>query len=525
MAINARFLVDVVSRTITGGSPDLVTNGMVLTRSVFMPTDQPAMEFSSATAVANFFGDDSKEASFAQQYFMGLTNQQKAPETLVIGNLLVGGMPAWVRSKVDLDLDDLKELTKEKARTITFKVDGVKKTAEVSFKEATSMSHAAVLIVTPINEGLTSQNYVVRGEWTENLKSFVFSVAFNDFAQESGVLPEHLPTLELSDQVADPEFQKALGLTKEAGAIVSAPRRPMTLAQNLDLITATTANWTQFTTLNSLESMYENQEKALQAAKELSAWADLYDDAVYVFWSNDKRMTDPLTQKETIAAKLKGLYNCTICVYAESAKTAATVIAYPATIKWDAVQGIKVLFGKAASGIPAIVTTEEEARALDKIGVTYIGQFATRNAEFTFANSGALTSSMYGYYDVLIGQIWFKAKCQRACMDGFASVNRVPYNAKGFSMIEAWLADPIEAAKKVGVIDTGLRLSNAQKAQILQETGSSTVLSDLENNGYWLQVEAPEANVRAQRGSPTMNLLVTYAGSVQKIELPITCVL
>ena len=132
---------------------------------------------------------------------------------------------------------------------------------------------------------------------------------------------------------------------------------------------------------------------------------------------------------------------------------------------------------------------------------------------------------MYGFYDVLIAQIWFKAKCQRACMDGFASVNRVPYNTQGFTMIRAWLADPIAAAKKVGVIDTGLRLSNAQKAQILQETRSDTVISDLENNGYWLMIESPEANVRAQRGSPTMNLLITYAGSVQKIELPITCVL
>lgn len=522
MAINARFLVDVVSRTITGGSPDLVTNGMVLTRSLLIPTDRPAMEFSSASAVANFFGDDSEEASFAQQYFMGLTNQQKAPETLVIGSLLVEPTYAWVRMPVNAELEELKALTKDKARKITLMIDGVKTVGDVSFAEADSMSAVAESIVSSLNEGsLSSRKMKLNADYIEGLKSVVLTLKPTESQEANKTLPSvTLPNLK---DVEDAEFQQALCLTIEAGAVVSSPSKGMTLAKNLDAITSTTANWTQFTTLHSLEEMYK--DKALDAAKELSAWADIYDDAVFVFWSNDKRMVDPLTQKGSIAANLHGLYNCTICVYSESAKTAATVLAYPATIKWDAVQGVKVLFGKAASGVPAIVTTEEEARALDKIGVTYIGQFATRNAEFTFANSGALTSSMYGYYDVLIGQIWFKAKCQRACMDGFASVNRVPYNAKGFSMIEAWLADPIEAAKKVGVIDTGLRLSNAQKAQILQETGSSTVLSDLENNGYWLQVEAPEANVRAKRGSPTMNLLVTYAGSVQKIELPITCVL
>ena len=500
MAINARLLVDITSRTITGGSADLVTNGMVLTTSDLIPADKPALEVTSATMASNFFGDDSLEARFALQYFIGLTNQQKAPESLVFGRLIAEPAQAWLRSAtIDTDLVDLKKIT-DGAFSITVGGSTINVT-ELDLSSATSLSHVAQLVATKIGNTVT-------GEYNANLKAFIFkTVATGADASISFATA--------GDSGKD--TATTLGLTLDAGAVRSSGADAMTPAKNLDAITAVTANWTQFTTLT------EVTDETL--AKAYSAWADVYDDAVYVFWSSDTKMANVLTQENTIAAKLYGNYNCTISVYTQSVETAATVLAYPATIKWDAVQGIKVLFGKAASGIPAIVTSEEEAQALTKIGVTYVGLFATRNAEFTFANNGALTSKMYGFYDVLIAQIWFKAKCQRACMDGFASVNRVPYNTQGFTMIRAWLADPIAAAKKVGVIDTGLSLSNAQKAQILQETRSDTVISDLENNGYWLMIESPESNVRAQRGSPTMNLLITYAGSVQKIELPITCVL
>ena len=75
MSINANYLVSLPPRTITGGSSDLQTNGMVLTASPLLPADKPAMSFVSASAVAAVFGAESAEAAFAQQYFTGLINQ------------------------------------------------------------------------------------------------------------------------------------------------------------------------------------------------------------------------------------------------------------------------------------------------------------------------------------------------------------------------------------------------------------------------------------------------------------------
>ena len=491
MSINSNYLVAIQPRTIRGGSADLETNGLVLTKSAILPTNTPAMEFKTYKAVSAMFGADSDEAKFAQQYFTGVTNQQRAPSALMVGRRIDSACSAWIRSgTLGLTLARLKELTV----TLSINVDGTAKTAtSVSLAEATSFSDAAQTIGTAIS---------CTGTYDSNLDAFTFA----------STTTGETSTIEFATGAS----ADTLKLTQKEGAVVSQGSDALTIAKNMELIENVSRNWTQFTTL------WEVEDKA--DAQDFSKFADVDDDYVYVFWSSDKNMCGALTQSTTIAKALKDVYNCTLCVFAQDYTTAAFVLAFPATIKWDAVQGMKVIFGKSASGVPAVITTEQEAMALDDIHVSYVGQFATRNAEFSFANRGHLTSDFYGYYDTLIGMIWLKSCIQRAIMDGFASVNRVPYNQRGYNIVGAWIQDPINSAKNVGVIDVGVSLSNAQKAQILQEVGED-ITGDLSTLGYHLQIKDPGAQVRAQRGSPVMNLYFTYGGSIQKVEMPVTAVL
>ena len=95
--IPASHIVKVTPRVISGGSSDLETNGLLLTKSALIPSDVPAVEFSSAAAVADFFGSEAEETVFAQQYFTGVTNQQKAVNAIVIGRFISEAAPAWVR--------------------------------------------------------------------------------------------------------------------------------------------------------------------------------------------------------------------------------------------------------------------------------------------------------------------------------------------------------------------------------------------------------------------------------------------
>lgn len=69
MAINANRIIQITPRVVSAGSADLETNGLLLTQNSLIPADQPALEFVTAAAVGNYFGAESPEADFANQYF------------------------------------------------------------------------------------------------------------------------------------------------------------------------------------------------------------------------------------------------------------------------------------------------------------------------------------------------------------------------------------------------------------------------------------------------------------------------
>ena len=75
-----------------------------------------------------------------------------------------------------------------------------------------------------------------------------------------------------------------------------------------------------------------------------------------------------------------------------------------------------------------------------------------------------------------------------------------------------------------GVIDAGLTLSASQKTQIMQEVGLD-ISNDLFTAGYWYGIEMPDANVRAQRGSPIVSVLYCYAGNIQRLDCSVTTVI
>lgn len=496
MAINANYLVSLTPRAITGGSSDLQTNGLVLTESELLPTNQPAMSFGSASGVASIFGAESAEAAFAQQYFTGIVNQQKSPSALVIGRLILKPVAAWLRSApLTVKLADLQKV---KDGALKLMVNGSVVTATgVDFSNATSFSQAAVLIAAKI-EG-------VSGTYNSDLGSIILTT---ETTRDTATLDY----AEVSESGTD--LGTLLGFSKASGAVVSQGSQALTPAANMAAVADVTRNWSQFTTLTEITDE--------ETAKAFAAWAATENEEyAFVFWSTDAKMTNVLTQKTTIAAALAS-YNTVLCLFG-SVEYAAAVLAFPAVIKWDAEQGMSVLFGKRAVGLSANVTKQAVAEALDTLKVTYLGKFAARNSSYEMFNRGELQGTSFGFYDTIIGNIWLRSKMQRACLDGYASVLRTPYTESGKSLIEAWIADPIREAKKVGVIDDGVKLSEAQKAQITQEFGED-ISGELFSNGYKLKIENAEANVRAKRESPPIYFYYCYGGSVQRLQIPVTLV-
>ena len=282
MSIQAGYLVAITPRTISAGASDLETNGMLLTKSALLPSGTPAMAFASAAAVAAFFGDASDEAVFAQQYFTGLTNQQKAPTSLVIGRRIDEDAPAWIRGgAISADLAAFKKVT-DGAMKIT--IDGAEKTATaVDLSSATSLSEVVQTIATALT-GCTGSydsttNTVTLTSSTDGASSTVSYASAGDDGTDLSAM---------------------LCMTQAEGAVLSQGVDAMTEAATLDAIRAVTANWAQFTTLWEVTEQDE--------AEAYAAWADIDDDYVYVFWSSDRNMESTLTQDSTIAKALQDKY-------------------------------------------------------------------------------------------------------------------------------------------------------------------------------------------------------------------------
>ena len=254
MSINASRLVSITPRVISAGSADLETNGLLLTQNALIPADSPALEFVTAAAVGNYFGAESPEADFANQYFSGVNNQQKAINRLFVARRINADSAAWIKSAPITA--QLSELTAIKTGSLTISVNGTEKeVVNLDFSTAKSFSDVATELASAVG---------------------AVSGAFNSV--QNAII---LTTTETGDTASISFATKAttgtdvsalLGLTEDSGAVLSQGSDALTPAQNMNLVTSVSRNWVGFTTLYATE---------VAEASALAAWADIDDDYVY----------------------------------------------------------------------------------------------------------------------------------------------------------------------------------------------------------------------------------------------------
>lgn len=109
-------------------------------------------------------------------------------------------------------------------------------------------------------------------------------------------------------------------------------------------------------------------------------------------------------------------------------------------------------------------------------------------------------------------------------MNGLSNAGRVPYNEQGYTLLRAWMQDPINRALNNGTIDIGVAMSESQKAQVIQETGKD-LSTELSTAGYAVLIEDAGASVRVGRNSPNVSLYYTYGGSINKVDVASTAIL
>ena len=276
----------------------------------------------------------------------------------------------------------------------------------------------------------------------------------------------------------------------------------------MDRVKASTQNWVDFATL---------WEPSLLEKEAFAAWS-VAQNQRYMYWAWDSD-GQAIVGGSTICfgAIAKTLeYDGVYPVY-NNVETAVMAMGTIASIDYSKTNGRITTAFRKQSGFTPVVTDSQIATNLLDNGYSFYGQYGNSSDTFSFFYNGQGTGK-WKWADTFIDQVWLNANLQAAGVNLLTQVNSIPYNEAGYSMIRVALKDTIDQALNAGVIRTGITLSSAQSAQVNAEAGRDVTM-DIEQHGYYLQVLDPGADVRANRGTPIINLWYTDGGAVQKITM------
>ena len=141
-------IVQVLPNVITAGGTALVLNGVMLTKSIRVPT-AAFISFTSAISVGAFFGLASVEYAQAQIYFNGYVLSTQLPGSLLVTRYTETSVAAWLKSGqiATLTLPQLQAIS----GSLTFTMDNYPRTATINLSAATSYTAAGAIIQAALN--------------------------------------------------------------------------------------------------------------------------------------------------------------------------------------------------------------------------------------------------------------------------------------------------------------------------------------------------------------------------------------
>lgn len=470
----------------TGGNP-LGLNGVVMSKNELLPVNS-VQSFSSADAVSAFFGPSAPEYTVAQTYFLGFDNSTLKPGLLHFAPFVGADRAAWLQSGnlSTLTLTALKALT----GTLIVTVDGALFTsASINLSAATSPSDAATLMTAGFTG--TGKPTVT---WSAVNSTYII------ISPTTGALS--------SMTVATGTLAASLKFTLATGAILSQGDVADTVTTAMDGVKGVTQNWASFLTM--WESTID--EKTLFAV-----WVNAQNQR-YAYICHDSDAQAIVNGSTTCFGYLAktAKYDGVIVVY-NTLALAAFVMGTIASIDFSRTNGRITTAFKSQSGFTPTCTDQQIATNLLANGYNFYGVYATANDQFNFFYSGQMPGK-WSWVDTYMDQIYLNAQFQLALLNLLTAMTSIPYNEAGYSLIRAAMIDPITAGLNFGSIRTGIQMSASQKAQVNAAAGKD-VSSIIEQQGYYLQIIDPGAQVRGNRGTPVINFWYTDGGAIQKITV------
>lgn len=477
-SIPASAIVSVVPSVITAGGTGLDLVGLILTTSAQLPTGT-ILSFASAADVAAYFGPVSTEAGLAATYFGGYDGSSIKPAKLKFYRYTPAAVAAWLRggSVASLSLAALQALT----GTLTLTTDGTAKTSgKINLSSATSFSNAATII----QAAFSTPNFTVSYDSISG--GFVFTS--NTTGASSTIT------------VATGTLAAGLKLTAATGAVLSQGAAVATPTATMAAIVALSQDWVSFmTTVKPTDS-----DKLLFAA-----WASAQNNRyLYAAWDDNAAATNSGDTSSFGPLCIAAGYSAVVPIYDPSAgaNIAAFLLGAIASLDFSAANG-RATMAFRTGAVQAGVSNQSVADNLKANGYNFVGAYATANDGFVFFYPGQVTG-IFDWIDSWVCQVWMNNAFQLALMTLLTTAGQVAYNQDGFGLIRDALRSVVDDAVNFGAIRAGVTLSAQQIAEV-NAAAAGDVAAVLSQQGWYIKVSDPGAQVRALRGSPVIKVFYT----------------
>lgn len=567
-AIPAAQLVSIIPSVLSAGGNALQLNGLILTQSTKPPIGQ-VLVFVDATDVQNYFGTTSQEAALAAIYFNGPDRATILPAEILFAQYPEVAVPGYLRSGslAGVSLTTLQAVNA--TLTVTIDGSGSPTTSTVNLSAATSFANAAQIIagalaikgpqqaaftaslattvmtvtIAPvtgalavgqivIGTGIPANTYIASfGTGTGGLGTYNLSASVTTEAAEAIVA--YAPGVTWDSTLSEftifsgttgaassvgfgsgaaatsLKFTQALGALVSAGAAIAVPGTFM------DGIVAETQNWATFLTT------WEPSDAEKEA---FATWTNVQRNRyAYAMWETNILDTESNGPSAPVALINAGNMSGIMMIYQNpnvvitNGEKAAFEAGWAASLDFTRTNGRSTLAYKSQAGLLPEVFTGTIANTLLSFGINFYGDYTTANEAFTLMQNGAISGD-FAWADSYYNQIWLNNALQLSILEGLVNSPSIPYNAVGYTLIDAFCMDPINAAVNFGAIVAGVALSQSQIAEVNQAAGKK--ISDvLFQRGWYLQILPAAAQVRAARSSPPCTLWYCDGGSIQKITL------
>lgn len=475
MAIDQRRYVDITSGVIGGTAVPLQKLDLrVFTDNDRLPTNQ-ILEFTNDKDVADFFGENSTESRIAAAYFSYVSPAPVSrPRGIQFASHITSGRQPSVRSRSNGGT--IEEINALGESEVSITINGETKTEEIDFSGLTSFADVASALSAAFS-GLNFSYEVAEGDgYFIATMGFGVQVSFNQG--------------DFNDLVGFTGAQQDMGLMSET----------MVEAFNRSIDANDSFGSAYFITQSGIGEIIAVAEAVAAKNVKYQLYVDVapeqaeeYSAALIGTASTGLILRRP-NDNRTLAWLPAAIMSAT-----DYSRTNATT---------------NYMYRQSGVTVEPQVTSTDDANIYDPLRINYYGQTAVSGSNISFFQRALLCGTANNPIDMSVhaNEQWFKAYIAQQWFSLLLSTRGIPANRDGRARMMAVIAGAINAAINNGTILPGKTLTDVQKLAITDASGDDMAWFDVQDKGYWYNVEIVE-DTQAPSGvtEHKANYVVIYA--------------